>query len=233
MAALGRCIVMLGYAGARTALTLAELHREEVQKRFPKHFLKQEAALHRAVRLLSEPAKDNAKQSNEASAFRKTSIVCELQQGQGLSEGCWIALQEDEVFPALWKLAEGLDAGLDAELRKIPVLQYVIEISELFDANPYVNMTALENKKCFGELFSDAGRKPEETAPMQDGILCGTKDFGAETIYSLLIATDKPEKVIAFAEANELPAAVIGRLTDKNDRVVRNGEISRYLTPEG
>ena len=43
MAVSGRYIVMLGYAGARIALTLAELHREEVQKRFPKHFLKQEA----------------------------------------------------------------------------------------------------------------------------------------------------------------------------------------------
>ena len=89
------------------------------------------------------------------------------------------------MFPALWKLAEGLDAGLDAELRKIPVLQYVIEISELFDANPYVNMTALENKKCFGELFSDAGRKPEETAP--------TRAMAAEsstgTAFALMEAT--------------------------------------------
>ena len=44
---------------------------------------------------------------------------------------------------------------------------------------------------------------------------------------------DKPETVIAFAEENEIPAAVIGRLTGKNDLVVRNGEIIRYLTPEG
>ena len=49
MAARGRYIVMLGYAGARTALSLAELHREEVQKHFPKHFLKQEAELKQTI----------------------------------------------------------------------------------------------------------------------------------------------------------------------------------------
>ena len=193
MAAYGRYIVMLGYAGARTALTLAELHREEVQKRFPKHFLKQEEELKRVVSRLSVR-------------------MGEIGQ-QDLSQECLVTLVENEVFPALWKLAEGLDAGLDVELRKIPVLQYVIEISELFDANPYVNMTALENKKCF-EAMGLTGQETNAT-------------------YSLLVATDAPETVVAFGKTNGLPAAVIGRLTDKNDRIVRNGEIIRYLTPEG
>ena len=186
MAALGRYIVMLGFAGARTALTLAKLHREEVQQRFPKHFLKQEDELRRVVNRLSE---------------------LELQE-----EGS-VPLQESEVFPALWKLAEDFDAGLDVELRKIPVLQFVIEVSELFDVNPYVNMTALENKECFRENVSEIQSE--------------------NVTYSLLIVTDKPEEIIAFAEAIRLPSAIIGRLTDKNDRVVRNGEIIRYLTPEG
>lgn len=200
-----RYIVMLGYAGARIALTLAELHREEVQNRFPKHFLKQEEELNRVINRLTALMGETGKQSD------------------GLSEEqeCVVVLEEDEVFPALWKLADGLDAGLDAELRKIPVLQFIIEISELFDANPYVNMTALENKKCFREVT-------ERTAATVD-----TGNGEAAMVYGLLIASDKPETVIAFAEENEIPAAVIGRLTGKNDRVVRNGEIIRYLTPEG
>lgn len=205
MTALGRYIVMLGYAGARTALTLAELHREEVQKRFPKHFLKQEEELHRVIGRLAGVT--DAQEGEEP-------IVQEWLQKQHLDKTCLVALQGNEIFPALWKLAEGLDVGLDVELCKIPVLQFVTEVSELFDVNPYVNMTALENIKCF------------------KGVMCGTGN-DETVIYSLLIASDKPEELLAFAKVNGLPSAVIGRLTDKNDRVVRNGEIIRYLTPEG
>ena len=199
MAAPGRYIVMLGYAGARIALTLAELHREEVQKRFPKHFLKQEAELCKVIKRLTE------------------SPVQEWLQEEHRSESQLVVLQESEVFPSLWKLAEGLDAGLDVELGKIPVLQFVIEVSELYDVNPYVNMTALENRECFGNIVSDFQPGYTERA----------------AIYSMLVVTDNPEEIIAFANKNELPAAVIGRLNDKNDRIVRNGEIIRYLTPEG
>lgn len=200
MAAPGRYIVMLGYAGAKTALTLASLHKEEVQNRFPKHFLKQEEELNRVVSRLTALMGETGKQSDRPPEAQE----------------CVVVLKENEVFPALWELAEGLDAGLDAELQKIPVLQFIIEISELFDANPYVNITALENKKCFGQMSA-----------------CGACVAPAVTTYSLLIATENPEAVLAFAKTNELPAAVIGRLTGKNDRIVRNGGIIRYLTPEG
>lgn len=211
MCAPRRYVVMLGFAGARIALTLAELHREEVQERFPKHFLKQEENLRKVI--------------NDLSGLTISRIL----QEQGLPEECLVALQKNEVFPALWKLAEGLDAGLDVELHKIPVLQFVIEVSELFDANPYVNMTALENKKCFLEMYS-VSQEIAETKILET---CDTVDSEVATIYSLLIATDEPERLLTFAETNGLPSAIIGRLTDKNDRVVRNGEIIRYLTPEG
>ena len=233
MAALGRYIVMLGFAGARTALTLAKLHREEVQQRFPKHFLKQEEELHRVVKHLSEWASETGKKSNEPLSVQATVTIKEMLQEQGLPEVCLVALRENEVFPALWELAESLESGLDAELRKIPMLQFVIETSELFDANPYVNMTALENRKCFREMIPEASPGIAETAETERFVSCDTVSSEAATVYSLLIATDEPEAVTAFAEANELPSAVIGRLTDKNDRIVRNGEIIRYLTPEG
>ena len=219
MATLGRYIVMLGYAGARIALTLAELHTEEVQKRFPKHFLNQEEELRKVIDRLTGLANKTGRQSNEKSSEQVTVAIRNLLQG--LANESLVLLQENEVFPALWKLAEGLDAGLDVELRKIPVLQFVIEVSELFDVNPYVNMTALENRKCFRQV-----------AEKNSGV-CDAGSDETTMIYSLLIVTDKPEELLAFAEENGLPSAVIGRLTEKNDRVVRNGEIIRYLTPEG
>jgi len=232
MAALGRYIVMLGFAGARTALTLAELHREEVQKRFPKHFLKQEEELRKVVSRVSELTSENGRQDDGQSAAHEVLTISELLQEQDLSERCLVTLKENEVFPALWKLAEGLDTGLDVELPKIPVLQFVIEVSELFDANPYVNMTALENKKCFREVISEfqsnTGAKEKRLSKA-----CDMEHASVEPVFSVLIATDEPEKLLAIADGQGLPAAVIGRLTNKNDRVVRNGEIIRYLTPEG
>lgn len=41
------------------------------------------------------------------------------------------------VLAGLWKLAEASEAGLHADLRKIPVRQETIEICERFDLNPY------------------------------------------------------------------------------------------------
>lgn len=226
MAALGRYIVMLGFAGARTALTLAELHREEVQKRFPKHFLKQEEELRKVVSRLTELVE------NQRSQNRETSAVHELLQEQNLSEECLVVLRENEIFPALWKLAEGLDAGLDVELRKIPMLQFVIEVSELFDVNPYVNMTAPENKKSFREVISEF-QSNAGAAEKKMSKACDMESANVESVFGVLIATNEPEKLLAFADVHGLPSAVIGRLTNKNDRIVRNGEIIRYLTPEG
>lgn len=190
-------IVMLGFAGARIALTLADLHREELQSRFPRHFLKLEDELQKGIRTLS--ALDSLQEKH-------SDLFCNL------AENCLVVLREEEVFPALWKLAEGLDAGLDVTLRSIPISQFVIEVCEWLDVNPYVNMTAPENKKRF--LTDIVSEKTEQ-------------------IYAVLIATDEPAEWLSFAQANEIPSAVIGRLTDKNDRVVRNGDIIRYLTPEG
>lgn len=218
MTAFGRYIVMLGYAGARNALTLAELHREEVQKRFPRHFLKQEEELYQVVKCLTELTARQSGQQHEMLALQ------EWLQEQRLSQEDFVLLEEDEVFPALWKLAEGLDAGLDVELGKIPILQFVIELCELFDVNPYVNMTALENRECFRNI---------EVAKEKQLVSYGAGREAVTAIYGLFIATDKPEETAAYAEANGLPVAIVGRLTDKNGRVVRNGEIIRYLTPEG
>lgn len=41
------------------------------------------------------------------------------------------------LFGSLWEIAEGADAGLQVELRKILIRQETIELCELFDVNPY------------------------------------------------------------------------------------------------
>lgn len=41
------------------------------------------------------------------------------------------------VFGAIWEIAEAFDTGAEVDLRKIPVWQETIEVTELFDINPY------------------------------------------------------------------------------------------------
>lgn len=46
-------------------------------------------------------------------------------------------VSEGGVFGALWELAEAESAGLEVDLREIPIRQETVEICEFFDRNPY------------------------------------------------------------------------------------------------
>lgn len=98
-------------------------------------------------------------------------------------------LGEGGVFTALWKLAERLDAGMEVDLRKIPVKQETIEICEYFDINPY-------NVRSAGSLLAAA----HEGAALAEAL---TREG--------------------------IPAVVIGRLTDGNDRILWNDGNKRFL----
>lgn len=47
----------------------------------------------------------------------------------------------------------------------------------------------------------------------------------------LLIVTDKGNSLVAKLEESGINATIIGRITNGNKKVVRNGEYKRYLTP--
>lgn len=62
--------------------------------------------------------------------------------------------------------------------------------------------------------------------------ICEYFDINPYYLYSagsLLIGTDRAEALIAQLASMGIPAAVIGRATDGNDRVIRNGEDCRFL----
>ena len=44
---------------------------------------------------------------------------------------------EGGVFGAVWELCERLSAGVELDLKKIPICQETVEICEYFDVNPY------------------------------------------------------------------------------------------------
>lgn len=48
-----------------------------------------------------------------------------------------LPLGEGGILSALWKIADEAGLGLTADLRKIPIRQETVEITEVYDVNPY------------------------------------------------------------------------------------------------
>ena len=117
------------------------------------------------------------------------SVKRELEIVRSGGESFTYILGEGGIFTALWKLAQEAGAGLEADLRKIPIRQETVEICEHFDINPYNALSggSLLAAVPDGAAFMDALRR--------------------EGIFS----------------------AMIGRLTDGNDRILWNDGNKRYL----
>lgn len=58
---------------------------------------------------------------------------------------------------------------------------------------------------------------------------CGANPYELLSGGCLIMAADNGEKLAAALEAEDIPATVIGRTTEGNDRIIRNGEEIRYL----
>lgn len=62
--------------------------------------------------------------------------------------------------------------------------------------------------------------------------ICEYFDINPYGLYSagaLLVGTSQPEALVQALIGHGIPAAVIGRVTDGNDRIIRNGEEVRFL----
>ena len=96
------------------------------------------------------------------------------------------------VFAGVWELTSASGLGVKIELQKIPVWQETVEVSEVFDINPY----------------------------MLDGT------------GSLLIVTDNGERLVDVLEEKGINASVIGIITSDKNRVLINGDETRFLEPQ-
>ena len=65
------------------------------------------------------------------------SIIPEAAVAMKSGAGAMHDVSEGGVFGALWELAESAGVGLEIDLKKIPIRQETVEISEFFDINPY------------------------------------------------------------------------------------------------
>lgn len=164
----GSELVMTKTAGLAGAVLLSEAYREALHERYTYAFI------------------DKARtRRDDLSALKEAKLLQEL----GIAHMHDVA--EGGVFGAVWELAERLQAGVEIDLKKIPILQETVEISEYFDVNPY-------------QLRGDG---------------------------ALLFLTHDSALIIEKLEEAGIPAAVIGRMTEGNDRILINEDEIRHLEP--
>lgn len=109
----GQDLIMAGFAGLEGTVRIAGQRRAELECRFCTAFLKQ----------LEVP--DGPSPLNWA------------KEHAGIHITAYEAVAEGGVLAALWNLSGTFCAGIEFDLRKIPVRQVTVEVCELYGLNPY------------------------------------------------------------------------------------------------
>ena len=110
----GSDLLMTKSAGLAGAALLAKHYRENLHERYTYSFIDKAAVREPLISVLPE---------------------IEVLKGLGIRHMHDIA--EGGVFGAVWELCERLSAGVELDLKKIPICQETVEICEYFDVNPY------------------------------------------------------------------------------------------------
>lgn len=113
-AAPGQEIVLSKWIGLQGTALLAKQNQEKLLERYTNYFVKEAAGFDRYLSVIPE------------AAAAVKSGVCAMHDA---SEG--------GIFAALWELAEGAGAGLNIDMRKLPLRQETVEVCECCNANPY------------------------------------------------------------------------------------------------
>ena len=103
----GQDLIMAGYAGLDGACGIARARRDELERRFCSAFLKQ---------LAGSPG---------------PSPVIWAGEHLGADITAYEVLGEGGVLAALWNLSGVFNAGIEFDLRRIPIRQATVEICEL------------------------------------------------------------------------------------------------------
>lgn len=163
-------LVLTKYAAMEGAALIADAAKEELLARFPRTLVEEVKGFEGTLSVLPE-----AMIAAQAGAMAMQDV------------------REGGIFGALWELAQRCGKGLQADLKKIPMKQSVVEICNYYDLNPYETLST----------------------------------------GCLLIAAADGEALTQQLRRQGIAAAVIGRLTEGNDRVIRNGDEIRYLDLPG
>lgn len=104
-------IAVYGLIGYEKALLVYEENRAFLEERFPAFWIRDFLAKREEI-----PDCDGL-----------------FTRGQGLA----VAIREGGLYGALWQMCEVLGTGCEIDIKKVPLLQEVVEISECFGLDPY------------------------------------------------------------------------------------------------
>lgn len=127
----GQDLVMAGYTGLAGTVKIWEEKREELLLHFPEGFF----------RSLGEPGHFEADQWIKGEQREKNSSFTAFEYAG-----------EGGVLAALWNFSGVFHAGIDVDLRQLPMKQVTVEVCEFFELNPY----RLDSSGCL-LLASDHG----------------------------------------------------------------------------
>ncbi len=166
----GMDIVLTKWVALEGTAILAKEKTEELQKRLPDYMIRQ-----------AMDYKDLVSVENDA----KTAITAGALYLHDVSMG--------GIFASLWEIAQRAGCGMEVDLKKIPIRQATVEITNHLGVN-------------HNQLVSGG---------------------------SLLIIAPDGEAVVKALFEKGINASIIGSTTDKNDRIIRNDDETRYLDKPG
>lgn len=108
-------VIIAGYVAGLGSAVMAELKTDKLREVFSEPFVK------------------------EAAHFKDHLSIKEIAK-IAYSEGakCVFPLSEGGIFAGLWEIAEKLKSGMSIDIRKIPIKQETVELSEVLQINPYL-----------------------------------------------------------------------------------------------
>ena len=108
-------IVAIGWIGLEGTLILTSDCREELEKRFSASLL-----------------------SRMDMPLKELSVMRAAETAAAEGAGPMVNLSDGGFMAGLWELSKKTSGGLDTDLKKVPLLQETIEITEYFGINPYM-----------------------------------------------------------------------------------------------
>lgn len=110
----GQDLIMTKWIGLEGTVALVGEKLTQLQTRYPLQLLEQAAEFEKHLSIIPEAA----------TAMKSGATAMHV-------------VREGGVFGALWEFAQSSGVGLVVDLKRIPVKQEAIEVSEFFDINPY------------------------------------------------------------------------------------------------
>lgn len=181
----GQDLIMAGLAGFEGTRRIAGLHKEELRQRFSPVFLE-----------------DQLTRGLEAEETLRCFLAGGTLPVPEREISAWEAVGEGGVLAALWNFSGKMEAGIEFDLKKIPVRQITVEVSELFHLNPYrllsagAFVAAADNGARAAECLGQMGIPAAVIGRVTEGIARRMFHGGQEAGFLERPQPDEIEKVI-------------------------------------